>query len=152
MLRHCAAALAGLTVLLWGADDAAGQQPAAEWSPPGSEMPAMPSMADLQGSWQSSLGAWFRGIDAVSGAGLSALRATGETTPGSARAKFIRFSAGPRPVAVWSDRNGDGKCDMLELFRSGAVVVQLVDPDYDGRANVLRLYDASGALARETRL
>ena len=72
--------------------------------------------------------------------------------PGSARAKFIRFSAGPRPVAVWSDRNGDGKCDMLELFRSGAVVVQLVDPDYDGRANVLRLYDASGALARETRL
>lgn len=152
MLRHCAAALAGLTVLVFGADDAAAQQPAAEWSPPSTQMPAMPSMADLQGDWQSSLGGWFRGVDDVSGVSLAQMRATGETTPGSARAKFIRFSAGPRSAAVWSDRNGDGKCDMLELFRSGAVVVQLLDPDYDGRANVLRLYDASGALARETRL
>lgn len=152
MLRHCAAALAGLSVLVLGARRLEAQTPAAEWSPPSSDMPAMPAMADLSGNWQSSLGGWFRGIDGVSGVALAQVNARGETTPGAARAKFVRFTAGPRQVAVWTDRNGDGKCDTLEMYRSGAVVVQLLDPDYDGRANVLRLYDASGALARETRL
>jgi hypothetical protein len=151
MLRHCAAAFAGLSVLVLGARRAEAQTPAAEWSPPSREMPAMPAMTELLGGWQSSLAAWFRGIDGVSGHSLGDIRASGETNRGP-RARFVRFTVGPRPVAVWSDRNGDGRCDMLELYRSGAVVVRLVDPDYDGSANVLLLYDASGALARETRL
>lgn len=152
MLRHCAAALAGLSVLVLGARRLEAQTPAADWSPPSRSMPSMPAMADLEGNWQGSLGSWFRGLDGVSGVSLASVRAAGETTRGSAQAKFVRFTAGPRQVAVWSDRNGDGRCDQLELYRSGAVVVQLLDPDYDGTANVLRLYDASGALARETRL
>ncbi|HET6230451.1 MAG TPA: hypothetical protein VFE05_10320 [Longimicrobiaceae bacterium] len=152
MLRQCAAALAGLTVLVLGAGKAGAQTPAAEWTPPTNEMPAMPSMADLQGNWQSTFAQWFRGVDAVSGVSLAQVQATGETTRGGARARFVRFMAGPRQVAVWTDRNGDGRADMIELFRSGAVVVQLVDPTFGGHAHVLRLYDASGALARETRL
>ena len=55
-------------------------------------------------------------------------------------------------MAVWSDRNGDGKSDMIEIYRGGAVVIQLIDADFDGRANVVREYDSSGSLSRETRL
>jgi hypothetical protein len=152
MLRRFAAGLAGASVLLFGADRAQAQTPAAEWSPPGREMPAMPTIAELQGNWQGAVGAWFRGVDQVSGIAAAEVRATGETTPGSARAKFIRFSAGPRTVAVWTDRNGDGRADMLELYRNGAVVVQVVDADYSGTADVVRLYDGGGKLAREERL
>jgi hypothetical protein len=152
MLRHIAAGLAGATVLLFGAGGAQAQVPAAEWSPPGRDMPAMPTIAELQGNWQGAVGGWFRGVEQVSGIAAGDVRATGETTPGSARAKFIRFSAGPRTVAVWTDRNGDGRADMVELFRSGASVVQVVDADYNGTADVVRLYDAAGRLAKENRL
>jgi hypothetical protein len=39
----------------------------------------------------------------------------------------------------------------VDVFRRGALAYQLIDADYDGAANVLRVYDASGALARENR-
>jgi hypothetical protein len=152
MLRHIAASLAGATVLLFGAEGARAQAPAPEWSPPGRDMPAMPTIGELQGNWQGAVGGWFRGVDQVSGIPAADVRATGETTAGSARAKFIRFSAGPRTVAVWTDRNGDGRADMVELFRNGAAVVQVVDADYNGSADVVRRYDGSGRLAREDRL
>lgn len=151
-VRHVGAGLAAAAVLLLGTERLGAQAPAAEWSPPGREMPSMPTIAELQGSWQATVGGWFRGVDAVSGIGIGEVRATGETTPGSARAKFIRFSAGPRTVAVWTDRNGDGRADMVELYRGGAVVVQVVDADYNGAADVVRLYDAAGKLARESRM
>jgi hypothetical protein len=64
---------------------------------------------------------------------------------------MVRFMGGARPVASWTDRNGDGRADMVEVYRGGAVAFQLIDADYDGAANVLRVYDASGALARENR-
>ena len=56
-----------------------------------------------------------------------------------------------RPFWV-GDFAGDGKSDMIELYRGGTVVIQVIDADYDGRANVVREYDSSGALSRETRL
>lgn len=149
MLRRCAAVLAGLTVLVLGAGRADAQT---DWSPPSPQMPQMPAMGELGGGWRSSLGAWFRGVDAVSGVPMARVEAEGETTPGSDRARFVRFTGGSRPVAAWHDRNGDGRTDMVELFRAGAVVVRVIDPDYDGRANVVQLYDDSGALVREDRL
>ncbi|MDB4948991.1 MAG: hypothetical protein JWM27_1640 [Gemmatimonadetes bacterium] len=152
MLRRFAALLAGAVVFVTGAGKVKAQTPAAQWSPPGREMPQMPTIAELQGNWQGAVGGWFTGVEGVSGIPLAGVRATGETTAGSARAKFIRFSAGARTVAVWTDRNGDGRADMVELFRAGAPVVQVVDADFNGSADVLRLYDASGALARESRL
>jgi hypothetical protein len=152
MLRHIAAGLAGATVLLFGAGTARAQAPAVSWTPPGRDMPAMPTIAELQGNWQGAVGGWFRGVEQVSGIPMANVRATGETTAGSARAKFIRFSAGARTVAVWTDRNGDGRADMVELYRDGAEVVQVVDADYNGSADVVRLYDASGKLAREDRM
>ena len=116
------------------------------WSPPSSEMPAMPAVADLEGGWISSQGAWFSGGAANLKGVASGARA--------GKALQVRFTnAGtPVPVAVWSDRNGDGKSDMIEIYRGGAVVIQLVDADFDGRANVVREYDSSGSLSRETRL
>jgi hypothetical protein len=53
---------------------------------------------------------------------------------------------------VWQDRNGDGRADIVEIFRGGGVIVQVIDADYDGQANVLRRYDSGGALLREERL
>jgi hypothetical protein len=152
MVRHVGAGLAAAAVLLFGTGRLAAQAPAAQWSPPGSAMPGMPTIAELQGNWQGLTGGWFNGVESVSGIPVGQVRATGETTPGSARAKFIRFSAGPRTVAVWTDRNGDGKADMVELYRGGAVVVQVVDADFNGAADVVRLYDAAGQLARENRM
>lgn len=151
MLRHCAAAFAAATVLFQtGAKPARAQSPVVSWSPPGREMPAMPRMSDLP-NWRGAVGAWFGGVPEASGVPAGQVEARGEAA-GAGRAKFVRFSAGARPVAVWTDRNGDGRCDLLEIYRNGAVVAQVVDPDYDGTANVVRLYDADGALARETRL
>lgn len=150
MLRHCAAALAAASVLVLGARRVEAQ--AADWAPPSRQMPAMPQMSALEGDWQAALESWFRGVEGVSGVAPGQLRPRAETTAGSAQAKLVRFTAGMRPVVVWSDRNGDGRCDMLEIYRSGTVAVQMLDPDYDGLANVVRLYDASGALAKETRL
>jgi hypothetical protein len=39
----------------------------------------------------------------------------------------------------------------VEVFRDGARAYQLVDSDYDGRSNVLRVYGAGGGLTREER-
>src|SRR5215216_573511 len=109
---------------------------AQDWTPPSRQMPDMPALADLDGGWQGSLGVWLAG----SGSAVDQLRAVGEG-PGP-RASLVRFLAGVRPAAVWTDRNGDGKADMIELFRGGARAYQLIDADYDGAANVLRVYDA----------
>ena len=109
---------------------------AQEWSPPSRQMPAM-QVAD---SWQGSLAGWF-----LPGTALNTVRAQAE-------ARFVRFSAGPRPVAAWTDRNGDGKADMVQVYRGGAVAYQLIDADYDGTANVLRVLDEAGQLVREERL
>jgi hypothetical protein len=119
---------------------------AQDWQPPSRQMPQMPAMSELDGGWRGSLGAWFAGT----GTAVAEVRAAGEA--GGSRARMVRFLGGVRPVAVWTDRNGDGRCDMIEIFRGGARVAQLIDADYDGTANALRLYDASGALAREERL
>jgi hypothetical protein len=121
-----------------------------DWTPPSREMPEMPAQAQLDGGWRATLGAWFRGADE----GLGGIRAVGDGAPRSvvnARPQLVRFMGGSRPVAEWTDRNGDGRADKVEVYRGGALVYQLVDSDYNGTANVLRVYDASGALARENR-
>jgi hypothetical protein len=126
------AAAAGALSLLLASGSAAGAQ---DWSPPSRQMPAM----QVSDGWQGPMAGWF-----LPGTSLSAVRAQAE-------GGFVRFTAGPRPVAAWSDRNGDGRSDMLQLFRGGGVAYQLVDADYDGRADVLRIYDESGNLQREQR-
>jgi hypothetical protein len=137
-------------LLLVGAPDASAQD--TSWRPPSTEMPAMPRPADLQGDFISANSAWFAGVEAISGVAASRLRAGGDRQRGSDRMQIVRFTAGPVPVFVWSDRNGDGRADMIEIFRSGGVIIQLIDADYSGRANVLRVYEESGALVREVRL
>lgn len=140
-----AAAAVGLVVL--AAVKLRAQQ---DWSPPSREMPEMPAASELGGGWRAGLAAWFRGTDEA----LDGIRAIGEELPrnlADARPRLVRFTGGSRPVAAWTDRNGDGRADLVEVYRRGAVAYQLVDADYDGRANVLRVYDASGALARENR-
>lgn len=120
---------------------------AQSWSPPSRQMPSMPTAADLRGGWAASQGAWFSGV-----ADASAVRGAGSGSNGD-RPLQVRFTAGgPVPIAVWSDRNGDGRADMVEVYRRGGVAFQLVDADFDGTANVLREYDAGGGLARESRL
>lgn len=116
-----------------------------EWSPPSREMPEMPAASALAGEWRASLGAWFRGVHE-----LAEIRAQGDGIAGG-RMRLVRFLGVARPVAAWTDRNGDGRADMVEVYRGGALAYQLIDADYDGSANVLRVYDASGALAREQR-
>ena len=123
---------------------------AQDWSPPSREMPAMPRAAELQGDWLSPRAAWFRGLEGVAGVGASSLRANGEGRGPSVQ--LARFSNGPVPVVVWTDRNGDARADMVEIYRQGSVVVQVVDADFDGSANVVRRYDGSGQLASESRL
>ncbi len=124
----------------------------AEWRPPTTAMPMMPTAADLQGNWMSSNAQWFNGVEAVSGVATAQLRASGDRRRGSDRLQIARFGVGPLPAVVWSDRNGDDRADMIEIYRSGGVIVQLIDADYNGRANVLRIYDERGTLLREERL
>ena len=125
---------------------------ASSWRPPSSEMPMMPKAAEIRGDWLGPRAAWFRGLDGVAGVSASGLRASGEPRSGSEFVQIARFTSGPLPVVIWSDRNGDGRCDMLEIYRGGSVAYQLIDADYDGTANVLRVYDDSGSLQREQRL
>lgn len=129
------------------APDAARSQ---DWRPPSRQMPPMPDRGALQGGGASAAGAWLGSMAGASGTAAGEVRAAGEG--GGARAKFVRFTSGVFPIATWSDRNGDGKADLIELFRGGDRVYQLIDPDYDGTANVLRVYSPSGELLREERL
>jgi hypothetical protein len=123
---------------------------AQDWSPPSRDMPAMPRAAELQGDWLSPRAAWFRGLEGVAGVAASSLRAAGEGR--GPVVQLARFSNGPVPVVVWTDRNGDARADMVEIYRPGSVVVQVVDADFDGSANVVRRYNGSGELASESRL
>ncbi len=116
-----------------------------QWSPPSRQMPLMPTSAELAGGWRGSVGAWFVDL----GAGLAEIRASGDG--GGERPRFVRFTAAMRPVAQWTDRNGDGRADMVETYSNGALSARLVDSDYVGVANSLRSYDDSGAVAREER-
>jgi len=140
--NHVAAGLVALAALALAAAPARAGQ---EWTPPSRQMPEMPATAELDGGWRGSAGAWFGGT----GVQLDQVRASGEGA--GARPRFVRFTAQMRPVEVWSDRNGDGRADQVEVFRDGARAYQLVDSDYDGRANVLRVYGAGGGLTREER-
>lgn len=149
MLRILMLALVSLALAVRAPEARAQTSPSPEWTPPSRDMPMMPRMAELQGDWQSALGAWFRGVEQVSGVPTGRLRAGGEAGKGSERAQLARFTSGPVPVAIWTDRNGDERVDMIELYRAGGVVVQLIDADYDGKANVIRFLDASGGLVRE---
>jgi hypothetical protein len=126
-------------------------QGATDWRPPGRAMPMMPLMAELSGDWLGPRAAWFRGTEGISGIAVSQLRPMGEKGAGD-HAQVVRFNGGPIPAVVWSDRNGDNRADMIEIFRTGGVIIQVIDADFDGQANVLRVYDASGRLLREERL
>lgn len=149
-MRLLRLALLVLPLFALAATDAHAQ--GAEWSPPSSQMPMMPRAADLQNDWISANGSWFDGVEGVSGVAASRLRPSGDRRRGSDHLQVARFTQGPLPVVVWSDRNGDDRADMIEIFRSGGVIIQLIDADYDGRANVLRVYDESGSLLREERI
>jgi hypothetical protein len=138
---HTTGGLLVLAALVGAAPLRAGQ----EWNPPSRQMPQMPATADLAGGWRGSLGSWFNGL----GVSVAGVRAEGDG--GGARPRFVRFTADMRPVEQWSDRNGDGRADLVEVYRNGALAYRLVDADYDGTANSLRAYDASGAVSREER-
>jgi hypothetical protein len=128
------------------------QQPVSAWSPPSRSMPEMPRGSQADAAWLVSVANWLESSAAVTGVPAASVRATGEGGSSGGPARFIRFTSGPLPVASWSDRNGDGRADLIVLFRGAAVAAELIDADYDGLADVLRLYDARGTLARETRL
>lgn len=136
---------ASLAVLALTAIPSGARAQGADWTPPTSKMPQMPAPAELGGGWRSSLGAWFRGVEATSGVKLGEVRAEGD-------AQSVYFSGEALPVAVWSDRNGDGRADLVEIYRRGAPLAQVIDADYDGTANVIRRYDASGTLIREEKV
>lgn len=149
-MRHVLPALVfGLALLFSGA---AAQAQGPDWSPPSKQMPMMPQAAELGGDWLSPRAGWFRGLEQISGASASRLRAVGEPRAGSDRAQVVHFNDGPVPAVVWADRNGDGRADVVELYRGGGVIIQLLDVDYDGSANVKRIYNASGGLLREERM
>jgi|GEM_PF-922599 len=143
-------ALLALPALLAAVPDLSAQ--AAEWRPPSTEMPMMPRADELQNNWIAANGRWFRGVEAATGVSVSRLRGSGERRRGSEYLQIARFGDGPLPVVIWSDRNGDDRADMIEIYRSSSVIFQLIDADYSGRANVLRVYDEAGKLLREDRL
>ena len=122
-----------------------------EWRPPSRDMPQMPQVSELTADWLAQRAEWFSSAAAAAGS-AGDLRVAGEARRGTGTAQVVRASSGPVPVVVWQDRNGDGRVDLIEVFRSGAVMVQVIDADYDGAANVLRSYDASGSLQKEDRL
>ena len=124
----------------------------AGWRPPSGEMPMMPTATEIRGNWQSGRAGWFQGLDGLTGVGVASLRASGEPRSGSDHVQIARFTSGPLPVVIWSDRNGDDRADMIEMFRSGGVIIQVVDADYDGQVNVVRTYDAQGKLVNQDRM
>lgn len=125
---------------------------AAGWRPPSSEMPLMPRASEIRGDWLGPRAGWFRDLDRVAGVDASGLRASGDPRSGSDHVQVARFTNGPLPVVIWSDRNTDDRADIIEIFRSGGVIIQVIDADYDGRANVIRTYNASGELLSQERL
>ena len=129
----------------------AGRAEAQDWSPPSSQMPPMPQVGDLDAGWMSTRADWFSGVASLSGVAAAELSVAGEPR-GAGPAQVVRVTRGPLPIVVWQDRNGDGRADMIEIFRNGSVVLQVIDAEYDGQANVVRRYDASGQLLREDRI
>jgi hypothetical protein len=81
-----------------------------EWSPPAREMPTMPLQSELDGGWRANDAVWFAGL----GEDLGEVRLSLEG--GRGRAGLARFSIGAHPVETWSDRNGDGRADMIEIY------------------------------------
>lgn len=142
---HCVKPVGGLLLLTALTLGAAPPHARQEWAPPSRQMPQMPAMAELSGAWRGTLAGWFGGL----GVSLGDVTAQGEG--GGVRPRFVRFTADMRPVEAWTDRNGDGRADMVEVYRDGALLARLVDTDYDGGANSLRRYDSSGAVTREER-
>lgn len=123
-----------------------------DWRPPSAQMPVMPTAAEIRGDWLGPRSDWFNGLDAAAGVSASGLRASADPRSGSDHVQIARFTSGPLPVVVWSDRNSDNRADIIEIFRSGGVIIQVIDADYDGTANVIRTYDASGELVRQERM
>ena len=123
---------------------------AQEWRPSSTQMPAMPTPDALLSSPPG--GGWFSGVEAIAGVSPDRLRPLAEGRGPGGAALVVRFNNGPLPVVVWQDRNGDGRADIIEIFRGGTAVIQVIDADYDGQANVLRRYDNGGRLIREERL
>lgn len=122
-----------------------------DWSPPSAQMPAMPTVDDLRGDWRAALADWFGGVDRVAGISTGNLQAEGEGAGMGGEYEFVRFSSGHLPVMAWSDRSGNGRADLVEIFRNGRVVIQVIDAGYDGRADTVRYYDAGGELIDERR-
>jgi hypothetical protein len=139
-------------ILVLAPSRAQAQAPGNSWRPPSRAMPMMPRVADLGGDWLGPRTAWFQDVHGIAGVQPTALLAVGEARAGSEYTQIARFNSGPLPVVVWSDRNGDDRADLIEIFRQGGVIIQLIDADYDGTANVVRIYDAAGKLLREDRL
>jgi hypothetical protein len=128
----------------------AGAQDVPQWRPSTTEMPSMPTAAEMRGDWMSRLAPWFSGLETVAGVGVSGLRAGAPR--GGGPADVARFMSGPVPVVVMTDRNGDQRADMIEYFRDGRLVAQVIDANYSGQANSVRFYDTAGGLIREVRL
>jgi hypothetical protein len=141
-----------LLVALFAAAAPAWAQGAPHWRPSTTQMPVMPTMAELQNDWGRGLSAWFSGVEQVTGVPAQGLRASGTAGGSGGRVQVARFLRGPVPVVVMTDRNGDDRADMIEYYRSGVLVLQIIDADYNGQANSMRIYDAAGALIREERL
>ena len=137
-IRHLA--LSSLFLALAAPATAAAQ--GADWAPPSREMPMMPAASELQGDWHSSRANWFSGVEGIAGVSATRLK-------GSGNGQIARFSNGPVPVVVWTDRNNDRRADMIEIFKSGGIIIQLIDADFDGSANVVRVYDSEGKLLKQ---
>jgi hypothetical protein len=114
-----------------------------DWSPPSRAMPDMPAVVSLPDGWRTSLGPWFARVE-----NLENVQAIADVRRGQ-RPSRIRFMGSAGPAAIWSDRNGDGRADMIEIYRGGALAHQLIDRDYDGGADVKRDFDDCGSLAGE---
>lgn len=142
MLRYTSLAFAALLLALSSVQTGHAQ----DWQPPSRDMPSMPSLAELTPAWMTGRSAWLGGAGTLSAGDLAV---SGEPRPGTQQAQVVRVSSGPLPVVVWQDRNGDSRVDLIEIFRNGTVVTQIIDAEYDGQANVVRRYNEAGALLQE---